>query len=148
MVAKTYSGNIQKYNMVLGILICAFFTSFLFLIMPLGIIFPADVYLVIGGGIGLYFTFKNRKESQSHMETGIVVGFVGSVLSLFLIGFFEWILYYVSAYGLDFILFLQIILLYFGYFGILYILLGIIIGYIIGRHYRKRENVGKKSSLF
>ena len=148
MVVKTYFGNVQKYNILLGVFLCAFLTSFLFLIMPLGIIFPADIYLVVGGGIGLYITFKNRKESQSHIETGIVVGFVGSFLSLLLIVFFDWILYYIPAYGLDFILFLQIILIYSAYYGILYILLGILIGYLFGRHYRKKENVGKKAPLF
>jgi hypothetical protein len=148
MVAKTYSGNVQKYNMLIGILLCTFLTSFLFLIMPLGIIFPADVYLVVGGGIGLYITFKDRNESQPHIETGIVVGFVGSVLSLLLIVFFEWILFYIPAYGLDLILFLQFILIYFAYYGILYILLGILIGYLFGRHYRKKENIGKESPLF
>ena len=145
MVAKNYSGNVQKYNILLGILLCGFITSFLFFIMPFGIIFPSDVYLVVGGGIGLYFTFKNRKESQSHMETGIVVGFVGSVLSLLLIVLFEWILYSLSANGLDFILLIEIILSSFAYYGIQFILLGIILGYLIGRYYRKKEYLNKES---
>jgi len=148
MVVKTYSGNVQKYNILIGVLLCAFLTSFLFLIMPLGFVFPADIYLIVGCGIGLYITIKNRKESQSHIETGIVVGFVGSVLSLFLIGFFEWIVYYIPAYGLDFILLLQLILILYAYYGMFYIPVGILLGYLFGRYYRKKENVGKKSPQF
>ncbi len=148
MVTKTYSGNVQKYNILIGILLCAFLTSFLFLIMPLAIFFPADIYLIVGCCFGLYITIKNRKESQSHIETGIVVGFVGSVFSLFLIGFFEWIVYYIPAFGLDFILFFQLILLLFGYYGLFFIPIGMILGYLFGRYYRKKENVGKKSPQF
>jgi len=93
MVDESYSGFVQRYNMMIGILFCALLTSIVFLIFPMGFFFMADIYLVIGGGIGLYFTLKNRKESQSHIKTGIIVGLIGSVLSLFLIVFFDWILY-------------------------------------------------------
>jgi len=98
----------------------------------------ADIYLVIGGGIGLYLTFKNIKESQSHIKTGIIVGLTGSVLSLFLIGFFDWI-YYSVYYGFDLILFLNYILYIFVVNGIMYVLVGIILGYIFGYLYSNKE---------
>ena len=94
MVVESYSGFAQRYNMIIGVLICALLTSILFLIMPFfGLFIVADVFLVVGCCIGLYFTFKNRKELQSHIEMGIVVGFVGSFFSLLLITFFNSILY-------------------------------------------------------
>ena len=148
MVAETYSGNMQKYNMLIGVLLFAFLTSFLFLIMPFfyGFVFLADLFLVIAGVIGLYFTFKYRKESQPHIKTGVIVGVTGSVLSLLLISFFVWILVSLDL-GFDFILFLRYILSFFGVYGILYVLVGIILGYLMGNYYRKRENVGKESPL-
>jgi len=134
MVAETYSGFAQRYNMLIGVLICALFPSIMYLILPFEIIFLADIYLVVGCCIGLYFTFKNLNESQSHIKTGIIVGFIGSVLSLVLIGIF-----YSLVYSFDFILFLNLILYLFIYNGIMYVLVGIIIGYIFGNLYKMRE---------
>ncbi|MHA1105494.1 MAG: hypothetical protein ACTSPN_07195 [Promethearchaeota archaeon] len=131
---ESYSGFAQRYNMLIGIIICALFTSILFLILPYGYIFLADIYLVIGCCIGLYFTFKNKKESQSYIKTGIIVGLIGSVLSLISIG-----ILYSLVYGPDFILFLQLILFLFLNNGIMYVVVGIILGYIFGYLYRNKE---------
>ena len=60
-----FSGFVQKYNMLFGILVCALFTSILWELLPLGAFFVADIYLIVGNCIGLYFTFKNRKETHS-----------------------------------------------------------------------------------
>ncbi len=138
MADESYSGFVQRYNMIIGVLVCALLTSFLFFMFPIGFYFMADIYLVIGGGIGLYLTFKNRKESQSHIKTGLIVGVIGSVLSLFLIGFFYWIFYSVN-HGFDLILFLNYILSVFVVNGIMYALVGIILGYIFGYFYRIKE---------
>ncbi len=92
MTVESYSGFAQRHNMMIGVLICAFTTSVLFFFMPSGIFFEGDMFLVLGCGIGLYLTFKNLKESQSHIKTGIIVGLIGSVLSLLLISLFYWIL--------------------------------------------------------
>lgn len=100
--------------------------------------FIADILLIIGNCIGLYFTFKNRKESQPHIKTGIIVGLSGSVLSLLLISISQWILYSVD-YGFDFILFLDFTLYLLVNFAIMYILVGIILGYLFGSIYRNRE---------
>jgi len=147
MVAETYSGFIQKYNVMIGVLLCALSTSILILIFPMGLFFLGDIYLVVGGGIGLYFTFKNRKESQSHIKTGIIVGLTGPVLSLILISFFMWI-WYSLTWGFDFIIFLQYIFSFFVYYGIFYVLVGVILGYLFGNYYRKREAVKTESPLF
>lgn len=104
----------------------------------MGFFFMADIYLVIGGGIGLYFTLKNKKESQSLIKTGIIVGLIGSVLSLFLIVFFDWILYSLD-HGFDLILFLNYIFYVFVVNGLMYALVGVILGYIFGYFYRNKE---------
>ena len=147
MVAESYSGFFQRYNMLIGVLICALFTSILYFILPLSFFFMSDIYLVVGNCFGLYFTFNNRKESQSHIKTGVIVGLVGSILSLILYGFYEWIFYSLEV-GIDFILFLDIILFLFIYTGIIYVLVGVILGYIFGNYYKKREYVDKGSPLF
>jgi len=146
MVAQTYSGFAQRYNMLIGVLICTLITSILFIIYPLEFFFIADIYLVVGVCIGLYFTFRYRKESQSHIKTGIIVGITGSVLSLLLICFYLWI-WYSLTWGFDFFLFLQYIFFFFAFYGIFYLLVGIIIGYLFGYYYRNKEAEMTKSPL-
>ena len=138
MVDESYSGFVQRHNMMIGILICALLTSILFIMIPIGFFFMADIYLVIGGGFGLYFTFKYRKESQSHIKTGLIVGLIGSVLSLLLIGFFDWMIYSLE-YGFDLILFLNYMLYVFVVNGLMYVLVGVILGYLFGYFYRNKE---------
>ncbi len=138
MTVESYSGFAQRNNMMIGVIICAFTTSVLFFFMPSGIFFMADIFLVLGCGIGLYFTFKNIKESQSHIKTGIIVGLTGSVLSLLLIGLFDWI-FYSFDFGFDFLLFLEYTLILILYFGIFYVAVGAILGYLFWSYYKKRE---------
>jgi len=138
MTVESYSGFAQRNNMMIGVIICAFTTSVLFFLMPSGIFFMADMFLVVGCVIGLYLTFKNLKESQSHIKTGIIVGLTGSVLSLLLISLFYWILDSLE-FGLDFLLFFEYLLFLFVYNGIFYVAVGAIIGYLFGSYYKKRE---------
>ena len=138
MTVEPYSGFAQRNNMMIGILICAFTTSVLFFFIPFGFFFDGDIFLVLGCGIGLYLTFKNIKESQSHIKTGIIVGIIGSVLALILISLFDWIIYSVR-YGFDFLLFLEYTLILILYFGIFYVAVGAILGYLFGSYYKKRE---------
>jgi len=148
MVAEPYSGFAQKYNMIIGILLCALITNVMFFIYPLGLFFIADIYFVIGSCISLYFTFKYRKESQPHIKTGIIIGLVGSMLSLFLIGCFIWIFYYISTIGFNILLFLEYLLYLFASFGLMYLVVGMILGYLFGSIYRKRDEEGNTSPLF
>jgi len=144
MVAETDSGFAQRYNMAIGVLLSVLITNILFLILPRGFFFPGDIVLVIGSCIGLFFTFKYRKESQLHIKTGVIVGITSSILSLLLIGFVEWIFYSISVYRFD-ILFLLIHLLNLMMnLSIMYVIVGAILGYLFGNHYKKKENVGKQ----
>jgi len=148
MAVESYSGFAQRYNIMLGVLLFAFSTSIMLLILPeLWFFFIGDIFLLVGGSIGLYFTFKNRKESQSYIKTGIIVGLIGSVLSLVLISFFEWILYSLE-YEINFILFLQNTIFLFTYYGIIYALVGLTLGYLFGNQNRKRETLKRESPYF
>ncbi len=147
MATEPYTGFIQRYNMMIGVLTCALITSVLFLVMPSGIFFMADMFLVMGCCIGLYLTFKNRKESQTHIKTGLIVGLTGSFLALLMISFFIWILYSLEL-GFNIIIFLEYILGFFLYYGIMYALVGIIVGYLFGNHYKKKEDPAKKTPYY
>ena len=133
-----YSGFVQKYNILIGIIICALLTSILQTIMPMWFFFFGDIYLVLGCFFGLYITFKYLKESQSHIKTGILVGLTGSVLSLILID-----ILFTLVYGADFIFFLLALIVN---AGIMYVFIGLIFGYIFGYYYKKKEQT--ESNLY
>ncbi len=139
MVAETDSGFAQRYNMLIGVLLSVLITNVLFLILPTGFFFIGDIILVIGSCIGLFFTFKYRNEYQSHIKTGVIVGLVSSILSLLLIGFVDWIIYFIPVYGADVLLLLQYLLFLLMNYGIMYAIVGVILGYLFGNHYKKKE---------
>jgi hypothetical protein len=148
MAAETYSGFAQRYSMVIGVLLSVLITNVLFLILPTGFFFMGDIILIIGGSIGLFFTFKYRKEYQSHIKTGVIVGLTSSILSLLLIGFLDWIFYFISVYGFDVLLLLQYLLFLLMNYSILYVLVGVIMGYLFGNHYKKKEDPAKKTPYY
>ncbi len=147
MTVEDYSGFLQKYNMLIGVLLSGLITSIFFMILPAGFFFLGDILLVIGSCIGLYFTFKKRKESQLHIKTGVIVGLVGSVLSLFLIGLFNWIWYSID-YGFEFIYLLDLLLYLFVSNGIIYVIVGIILGYIFGYFFRNKDTPETKYPIY
>ena len=144
MAAETYSGFAQRYNMVLGVLLSVLITNILFLILPTGFFFMGDIILIIGGCIGLYFTFRYKKEFQSHIKTGVIVGLTSSILSLLSIGFFDWMFFLIPEYGVDVILLLRYLLFLLLNFSIVYAIVGVIMGYFFGSHYKK-EDAAKKT---
>ena len=148
MAAETYSGFAQRYSMVIGVLLSVLITNVLFLILPTGFFFMGDIILIIGSYIGLFFTFKYRKEYQSHIKTGVIVGLTSSILSLLLIGFLDWIFYLISVYGFDVLLLLQYLLFLLMNYSILYVLVGVIMGYLFGNHYKKKEDPAQKTPYF
>ena len=80
------------------------------------------------------------------MKTGIIVGSVGSILSLLFIGILDWIIYSFNE-GFDFLLFLEYLIFLLYYYGIFYVLVGLIVGYLFGNSYKKREIVEKRAPL-
>ena len=148
MVAETDSGFAQRYNMAIGVLLSVLITNILFLILPTGFFFMGDIILVIGGCIGLFFTFKYRNEYQSHIKTGVIVGLTSSILSLLVIGFFDWIFFLIPVYGADVLLLLQYLLFLLVNYTIMYVIVGVIIGYLFGNHYKKKEYPAKKTPYY
>ena len=147
MAIENYSGFAQRYNMIIGVLLSGLITSIFFLVLPIGFFFLGDILLVIGSCIGLYFTFKKKKEAQLHIKTGVIVGVVGSVLSLTLIGLFYWIWYSID-YGFDFIILLGLLVDLFLFNGIMYVIVGIILGYLFGRSFRNKDTPETKYPLY
>ena len=136
MVSEFYNGYVKENNKLFGILICALITAILFVIIPqIAFIFPGDIHLLIGTCVGQYFTFKNRKETQSYIKLGVIVGAAGAFLALILDAVFYWIAYALLI-GFDVLLYLLISLAF--YSGIMYIITGIIIGIFFGIGFRNR----------
>ena len=133
--------------MIIGVLLSGLITSIFFMIYPTGFFFLGDILLVIGSCVGLYFTFKKRKDTQLHIKTGVIVGVVGSVLSLVLIGLFYWILSSVD-YGFDFIFLLDLLVYLFVSNGIMYVIVGIILGYFFGSSFRKKDTPETKYPVY
>ena len=133
--------------MIIGVLLSGLITSIFFMVLPTGFFFLGDILLVIGSCIGLYFTFKKRKDTQLHIKTGVIVGLVGSVLSLVLIGLFNWIWYSVD-YGFDFFFLLELIVYLFVSNGIWYVIVEIILGYLFGYYFRNKDTPETKYSLY
>ena len=148
MVAETDSGFAQRYNMAIGVLLSVLITNVLFLILPTGFFFMGDIILIIGGCIGLFFTFKYRNEYQSHIKTGVIVGLTSSILSLLVIGFFDWIFFFIPVYGADVLHLLQNLLFLLVNYAIMYVIVGVIIGYLFGNHYKKKEDPIKKTPYY
>ena len=141
MDIKSEPGFIQRYNIPIGIINFTLITSILFTIWPFfGLISYGDVFLIIGCFFGLYITFTNRKESQSHIKTGLIVGLVGSVLSLILISILLTI-----VYGIDIVVSFALI---FMNVGIVFIFIGVIMGYLFGYYFKNKEGAPREYSQF
>ena len=141
MDIKSESGFLQRFNMLIGIINCTIITSILFMIWPFfGFISYGDIFLVIGCFFGLYITFKYKKESQSHIKTGLIVGLIGSVSSLILISILLALLY-----GVDIVISFVFM---FVNAGIGFILIGIILGYLFGYYFRNKEDPKREPSHF
>ncbi|NHJ19362.1 MAG: hypothetical protein EAX91_00355 [Candidatus Lokiarchaeota archaeon] len=123
-------------NTFFGILIITLITSVLFVIFPTGFFFWGDIHLLAGTCIGEYFTFKTRKETQKYIKLGVIVGFTGSIFALILNALLFWI-FYLLPRGFDFISTLLVFLIS---SGIMYAMMGIIIGVLFAIGFRNRAS--------
>jgi hypothetical protein len=140
MTVETYSGFFQKYNVFIGIIVCVLLTSISLTILPFRLLFLGDIYIVLGCFFGLYITFKYKKESQSHIKTGLIVGLIGSVLSLILSS-----ILLALVYGADIVISFVFI---FWESGIIFVFIGLILGYVFGYYYRKKDLEQTKYPLY
>jgi hypothetical protein len=122
-------------NLQFGIIITSLITFLGFVFYPYLAIFAyADIYLIIGLIISEIFVFKSRKENQPFIKTGVLVGVGGGGFSSLFITIYWWILYS-NIYGYNIINFFTILLQTI----IFYILFGLIIGYLLGSIYMRKE---------
>ena len=149
MAEESYSGPIQKYNMLLGILLCTLITGVFYMFSIsffIGIIFRGDLFYIIGSIAGLYVTFKYRKESQTHLKTGIIVALAGAVFSILFIIIVDWVLL-TLLFGSSFSYLISWAIYILGANGIFYILVGLILGYFYGSYFMKKEVIREESPL-
>ncbi len=126
---------VNEKNLVFGIIITSVITFIGFVIYPsLAILTWADIYLIIGLIISEIFVFKARKESQQFIKTGVLVGLGGGGFSSLFISIYWWILYS-NNLGYNIINFFLIL----SQTIIFYLLYGIIIGYLFGTIYMRKE---------
>jgi len=126
---------VNEKNLVFGIIITSVITFIGFVIYPsLAILTWADIYLIIGLIISEIFVFKARKESQQFIKTGVLVGLGGGGFSSLFISIYWWILYS-NNLGYNIINFFRIL----SQTIIFYLLYGIIIGYLFGTIYMRKE---------
>jgi riboflavin transporter FmnP len=146
MTVESDIGFLQRYNILIGILIYSLFTSILlFFFTGVFFFFGGDIFLVAGCCLGLYFTFKKKQDSQSHIKTGVIVGAVGSVLVLVFFSLFVWIPYSLYYGYVNFLIFLTLVVELISTIGIIYIFVGLILGYLFGYYFRGKEgNEGNK----
>jgi len=122
-------------NLVFGVIITCAITFLGFIIYPyLGIFAYGDIYLIIGLIVGEVFIFKFRKEDQPFIKMGVLTGIGGGVFSSLIITIYVWILYS-NIYGYNIVDFSIFLLNYI----IFYVLYGIIIGYLFGTIYIRKE---------
>ena len=141
MTVETYSGFFQKYNVFIGIIVCVLLASISLTILPFGFLFLGDIYIGLGCFFGLYITFKYKKESQSHIKTGLIVGLIGSVLSLILSS-----ILLTLVYGVEYIVFWFAFIFFNS--GIIFVFIGLIMGYVFGYYYRKKDLEQTKYPLY
>ena len=150
MTEETYLDYLKRNNFIYGILFSSLITAILYLLLYtifIGLFFLADIHFILGSIVGLNFMFKNRKESQSYIKTGVIAGLSAALISLLIISILDWFIYSVSINVFNFILLFLYIASYFIVTGLLYILTGIIMGYIFGSRARRKDSIDTRSPL-
>ncbi|TFG21977.1 MAG: hypothetical protein EU533_04800 [Promethearchaeota archaeon] len=123
----------KERNILSGIVISDLIAFFAYLIFPSGFAFFGDFHMIIGTGIGVYFGLSHKKEMQSYIKTGLIVGLLGALFSGISIAFFEWTIYIIRiSFSLT------SLLLFLGVFIIEAIIIGIPIGGILGLYFKSK----------
>lgn len=131
--------SLEKNNVSFGILISA---GIVFLCYILTIAFPiyfgaqGDIFVIPGTIIGCYVAFRYRRENQTYIKLGILVGIGGAVLSTVLIAFY----YFIFLPNIIFFFLIIVSLIIF------YILFGFTTGYILAMIYLRKEEKSKDTS--
>ena len=123
----------KERNILSGIIISDLIAFFAYLIYPSGFVFFGDFHMVIGTGIGVYFGLSNKKEMQSYVKTGLIIGLLGALFSGISIAFFEWTIYIIRiSFSLT------TLFLFIGVFILEALIIGIPIGSIFGLYFKSK----------
>ncbi|MEE9379680.1 MAG: hypothetical protein V3V33_16770 [Candidatus Lokiarchaeia archaeon] len=94
----------------------------------------ADLEYLLGTVFGVIFFLKNRREDQSILKFGIIVGIVGAIISSIFISLYQWILLFYFYY----------FLVYLAYSLISGVFIGLLFGAILSAYFMYKEVKGEK----
>lgn len=123
----------KERNILSGIIIGDLIAFFAYLIFPSGLIFFGDFHMAIGVIIGVYFGLSHKKEMQSYIKTGLIIGILGALFIGISFAFFEWTIYIIRI-SFSF----TSLFLFLGIFIVEALIIGIPIGGILGLYFRAK----------
>lgn len=141
--------NAREQNIYAGITISVLITVISYIIISVisllvgflifgGIFIFADLEYGLGTLFGVIFFLKNRRQDQSILKYGIVVGIVGGIISSFFISLYQWILLLYFYYFIRFLIYTLIS----GVF------IGFLIGAILSGYYMYKEVKGERKEEY
>jgi predicted membrane protein len=123
---------IKKHNIIFGIFITDVIVFISYLVsFGARFYFMGDIQFLVGNLIGVYFALRFRKPHQSPLKYGLLVGIIGSLISIITLTLFQW------SYALKISIEILIAFLIPGI--IIGTLMGFIIGYIFKLRSKKKE---------
>ncbi|MFX1498470.1 MAG: hypothetical protein ACFFBH_13165 [Promethearchaeota archaeon] len=129
----------KEKNILSGIILSDLICFISYLIFPSGLIYVADIQMLIGDLWGTYFALKYLKKKQNYFKNGIAIGLGGASLSAISIFLFNATL----ALGTP----LETILLFLLVMLIEAIIVGLIAGALIGYYFVIKEGPTKKLTV-
>jgi hypothetical protein len=123
----------KERNILSGIVISDLIAFFAYLIFPSGFVFFGDFHMIIGVGIGVYFSLSNRKEVQPYIKTGLMVGVLGALFAGISMAFFEWTIY-IFRLGFS----ITSLFLFIAIFIIEALIIGIPLGGLFGFYFKNK----------
>jgi hypothetical protein len=130
---------VVQYNVLSGIILFPIGTLISYIVTLRGYFyFPGDIQFVIGAFVGTIFSLSFKREEQSPIKIGIVVGLIGGALSVLVLAFFNWI-YSIILFEFNVVVFLYAV----SRMGIQGLVIGVLIGLLMGVWYWRRDLVKK-----
>ncbi len=137
-IANLYS-KAKGNNVISGIIIFDIIAFPSYVVNPISFYYAGDIDLIFGGIVALLFALKNRKEHQTALKIGFIVGVFGAILSAVSISVFEWI-FFIVVIGFSFAYFLSLLVT----FLLIAIPIGLVLGLIIGYIYKRKNRKSSK----
>lgn len=140
-VISNLYGKAKEKNILAGIIIGDLIAFIAYLIFPSGFVFFGDIHMIIGVSMGVHFGLSYKKETQSYIKLGLLIGLLGALFAGISMAFFEWTLYiFRIAFSLTSLLF------FIGLFIIEAFIIGLPIGGMFGLYFNaKRSSIPQRS---